>query len=299
MWLDVHHKSMDRLAIIFNPRSGTGKAPLLADALVDRFRRDGVETTAQSVLEPLVDPVETVIVIGGDGTARSVAESVRHWPVTPKLLFLPRGTANLLDIHFHLDWPHAGVVDAVIDALRVSRTIDLDLALANGQAMLLMCSVGFDAGVVHDLAAGRTGPITKLHYVRPTVRRFLDFKTPPLTVEIDGRTVWREQPATVLVANVREYGTGFPLAPHAKSNDGLLDVTILPTRNRLDLLKFSAAGILRRLHRAGAKFHRGKHVHVTGDAPVQVDGDAFGHLPVTVELPGRTQPFIVRPRETH
>jgi diacylglycerol kinase family enzyme len=81
----------------------------------------------------------------------------------------------------------------------------------------------------------------------------------------------------VFIANAAEYGIGFPILPQARSDDGALDICVLPCRDRrdfLDLLLVAAAG--EHLDVEGAVTLKGVHIHVEADqpVPVQVDGDA-------------------------
>ena len=83
----------------------------------------------------------------------------------------------------------------------------------------------------------RTGPINIASYVMPAMLTLRDYHFPKITVTVDGAVVTRDRPAIAFVGNVREYGTGFPILIDAKSDDGLLDICVLPCRNYGDLAK--------------------------------------------------------------
>jgi diacylglycerol kinase family enzyme len=98
------------------------------------------------------------------------------------------------------------------------------------------------------------------------------------------------------VGNVSEYGTGFPILPHARSDDGLLDVCVLPCRSRADAISLvlrAAAG--EHLSMPGVVYAKGTNVQIESDVriPVQIDGEASGNTPVEIELLPVKLPFIV------
>ena len=82
--------------------------------------------------------------------------------------------------------------------------------------------------IVHELDRTRSGPIDLTSYAMPAALAFQSYSYTPISVEIDGRFAFGPKPALVFIGNVPEYGTGFPVLPLARSDDGVLDVCILP-----------------------------------------------------------------------
>ena len=175
----------------------------------------------------------------------------------------------------------------VLSALRRGQTTPLDLAQANGRLFLLMAGVGFDAHVVHALDQRRSGPIGLTSYALPAASAVAGYGFPPVRVEVDGRWLFGPRPGIVMVANVPHYGTGFPIVPAARPDDGLLDVVCLPASSRPELAKlFALAAVGGHLSAPGVARAAGRSVRVTADAPVpvQVDGDPGGTLPLQIEM---------------
>jgi diacylglycerol kinase family enzyme len=282
---------MALVGLIFNPLSGRGGAEAMSERIVDVLERRGFEVlTGVPGDLPEMRP-DHLIVVGGDGTVRWVLEDAhRRWcGAVPDMLVIARGTANLLSHHLGRVTHLAGIPEL----LQSGHRRDIDVADVNGQLMLLMCGIGFDGAVVHEVVARRKGPITKLSYVMPALRTLLRPPTLEITVHADDRNVFGPAPASVIVANVREYGAGFPLAPDARSDDQLLDVTILPGATRAASVGFTLAAAARRLGRSRAIRLRASRVKVAGVAPVQVDGEAMGNLPVEIGLRPWRARFIV------
>jgi diacylglycerol kinase family enzyme len=142
----------------------------------------------------------------------------------------------------------------------------------------------------------RTGPIDFVSYAFPTLLTLRDYRFPPLTVSVDGARIFSSAPAIAIVANVPEYGMGFPFLPEARPDDRLLDVCVMPCHNRKTLLEiamFAAAGEHHQMD--GVVMASGTRIDITSSQamPVQLDGDAFGHTPLHIELLDRTVGFIV------
>jgi diacylglycerol kinase (ATP) len=323
----------EQIAIFANPIAGRGRGRLIADKLRDRLSRLGYDVhpffeRADSADLAALDPqnIRTVIAIGGDGTLRTVAarfapasprvedqrpssdqqneptnlnpepQTPNPHPSMPPLLIIPMGTANLMGQHLDIQYDEADFEKRVIRAVRRGRIVHLDAAQANGRLFLLMAGVGMDAEIVHELDRQREGPINLGSYFLPAAMALGGYQYPPITVDVDDRRLVHNRPAMVFVGNIKEYGTGFPLLPHARPDDGLLDVCILPCRSRNDVLScFLHAAAGEHLQWSGAIYTRGRNVRVESpaDVPVQVDGEPAGHTPVEIGLLPFRIPFIV------
>lgn len=297
--------SRPSLILFANPIAGRGRATRIADALRERLKRQ-YQIFHFSLPAVMVDPSkmrvagkpDAVICVGGDGTLQGVGEvTLREWPTQPPpILLIPLGTANLIARHLKLPWSQPKDVEQVADALAARRLAKIDECRCNGRLFLAVAGVGFDAHVVHLLHRHRSGPITKGSYVLPTAFTLRDYRFPKLRVEIDGREVFPDAPALVYVGNVREYGTGVPMLPRARGDDGWLDVCVLPcatTRQALGWMMSAATD--EHVGGEGAVYLRGKRVRIDApkSAPIQLDGEAAGHTPADIQLLDRQLRFIV------
>jgi len=185
--------------------------------------------------------------------------------------------------------------DRAVRALDRAEIHKLDLGVANGRLFLLMAGVGFDAHVVHVLDERRSGPIGLLSYVLPAASAVARYGFPPIRVEADGKRVFGPKPGVVMVANLPQYGTGFPLVPGALGDDRKLDVLCLPCSSRVRLGElFALAADRRHLTVTGAVTATGSRVDIMSEAPVpvQIDGDPGGTLPLQVSLHESQLPLI-------
>lgn len=220
--------------------------------------------------EPHLGEADALVVVGGDGAVRLAAGPAARRE-TP-LYFVPSGTENLFAREFGTDHCLAKLVTA----FERFETTDIDLATANGAIFVLMASIGYDAEVVHDLAARRGRSISHLTYLRPMIRQLLRWSPTALTIHVDGTQIVADEPGFVVVGNSRQYATHLNPAWRADMTDGELDVVFHPMSGVLSLLQTLA------VHAAGrqskiesAVYERGRSVRISCARPVhyQLDGD--------------------------
>lgn len=289
---------MSRVSIVFNPNSGRGRSPLIAADIARLLEAQGITSTRLTIAQYLAKPTsadcECVCALGGDGTVRAFVEAFarEHAERSPPIAVVALGTANLISKHLELPWSAQGGLETLVRAIQNGHTRSMDIPTANGKPFLIMCSTGFDAQVVHELAAHRSGPITKLDYLPALARSWMGFGSNPVEVWADGKAIFGPEPALVVVANAPEYGTGFTLNPNATSNDGLLDLTIFSMQERRHVLSTAWAAVTGTVGKAAALMTTARSIEIRGNCPAQVDGEAFGNTPIRIELLPFRQRFI-------
>ncbi len=295
--------SLDRVWIFANPIAGKGQGQIIARQLEERLWDDGLnpcvffQKATEISPEDLAVAPRAAIIIGGDGTLRTVADRLLAHGVPPPLLPIGLGTANLMVRHLGLHWEDQSFAEDVSKAINKMHVRQLDAGRANGKLFLLMVGVGFDAHVVHELDRLRSGPIGWLNYLQPAALALQGYAFSPLRVELDGREVWPSAPGLAFVGNIKEYGTGFPVLPLARPDDELLDLCVLPCRSPGELIQLFLQVIAgEHLNISGAVYLKGKNVRIesTQPVPVQIDGDPGGQTPVDINLLPFRLPFIVR-----
>ncbi len=266
--------------IFFNPVSGGGRAERAAGRLAASLRAVGHTTdlaasrreSGSDWLAQRLGDASLLVVVGGDGTVRAAAGAAIRTR-TP-LYHVPFGTANLFAREFDMD-RHARTLHRAIDCFRVRW---VDTAEADGEGFVLMASVGYDAEVVHDLAAQRGRSISYLSYAGPLLRQLRRWQPAMIGLTVDGRPLGVPPTrGTVVVANARGYAFGLDPARHADMADGLLDVVYFPTASRWQLLSWIVKLRLgRHLADPSMVVGRGATVLIKCDRPqrLQLDGDA-------------------------
>jgi YegS/Rv2252/BmrU family lipid kinase len=286
--------------LFVNPIAGKGKARITARNLARELRLAGLkvslitESPEFAALEEV--KCDAAVVIGGDGSLRTVAAAYRdQLGMIPPLLPVPMGTANLMGKHLGVDF-REDLPRRVLASLLRGEVRRLDAGLANRKLFLLFAGVGIDAKIVHDLDGLRKGPINYASYLLPAARTLAGYQYPSVAVQVDGVEVFPMSPAVAFVGNISEYGTGFAMVPDAKSDDGLLDICVIPVSSPMGAIQqFLLAAAGEHVLSEGAVYMRGKEIRIESPEkiPLQLDGDPAGETPVDIRLLPLRVPFIV------
>ncbi len=227
---------------------------------------------------------EVVVAVGGDGTSNEVLNGLmaawKHGYSKCAMGIIgvgrgndfayaygiPRGVEEGIQVILHND-PHPMDVGQVIGG-------DFPQGRYFGNGV----GIGFDAVVGFEAAR-----LTHLHglmnYLVAALRTiFLFFNAPLVQIEYDDKTI--TQPALMVsIMNGRRMGGGFMMAPHANTDDGLLDICIAGQLSRLGIL-----GMIPRFMQGTQATHgqiktaRAASVHVTaikGVLPTHADGETI------------------------
>jgi diacylglycerol kinase (ATP) len=302
--------AMERLLLFVNPIAGHGRGDRTSALLRDSLSRAGYAVSVVGARDESIDwaGARAAVVIGGDGTLRQVvSRAVSDCPSLwhdgmqrvncPPMLIAGGGTANLMARHLGVEWTPDDP-GPIVAALRCKRVRWCDAAVINRSLFLLMTGVGFDAHVVHEVSRLRDGPIGKSIYAVAIFNALQSCRFQPIEVAVDFRRVFGPLPALAFVGNVAEYGAGFPMLPEARSDDGLLDVCVIPCDSPARLAELALLGPTGdHVSAEGVVYLKGRHVRIDAPTPVpmQVDGDAAGFTPAEISLLPARVPFIVPP----
>jgi diacylglycerol kinase family enzyme len=284
-----------RVAILANPRAGSGKSRRIVDELVASlslrelapslcWQREEFDALLDS---PARAETRCVVAAGGDGTLLEVVNRAAGIPAT----VLPLGNENLVARYCQIERSGRKLAE-VIAAGRLKR---FDLARANGRLFCLMAGAGFDAEVVHRVHQRRRGHINKLTYAVPLLQALQAYPYPLVDVEIVDNGE-RLRGAMVFVFNLPRYAMGLPIAAEGSADDGLLDVCVFERPGALAMLRYLGAVTLRR-HQSLPDFHHrlARRVRISASRPVplQTDGDPAGCLPATIEVAPQALELVV------
>jgi len=210
---------------IVNPRSGGAglvlarvhefASQLQADVSLTTHRHHATELATRALLEGC----RLIVAVGGDGTLNEVASSLVDTPATFGLI--PCGSGNGLgrNLGIHGDLEHA------LETLRSGRNRLIDTGLADGHPFFTVAGLGFEAE-----ASARFNQLTDRGlpgYVATCAKLWRRHVPEDYWIECDDHRV----PArgfTVAVANSDQYGNNARIAPGARIDDGLLDLTVVP-----------------------------------------------------------------------
>lgn len=170
---------------------------------------------------------QRILVAGGDGTIKEVAEALESHDVI--LGILPAGSANGLSVD--LDLP-----DALEENLKIAfhnNYMEMDMICINGKKSLHLSDLGLNAQLVKNYENSSTRGM--LGYALQAITT-LSEQEEPFTATIMANNQTTECVARMIViANSQKYGTGVTINPSGKMNDGKFEIVIL---KNLDLLVF-------------------------------------------------------------
>jgi diacylglycerol kinase (ATP) len=230
-----------RIAIIWNPTKTdlntleSGLAEALGDTSAPdvRWWSTTEADPGQGVArEALAAGADLIIVAGGDGTVRAVAEHLAEVSAAAELGIVPLGTGNLLARNF--DVPINDLPAAFTQALEGdSRPVDVgwvDIDLEGGterHAFVVMVGFGIDAQMLSETDDDLKDKAGWLAYVESLGRALAASDIVPFHITTDERPPREEEGHTLLIANCGTLQGGLTLLPDADPSDGELDYLVL------------------------------------------------------------------------
>lgn len=180
------------------------------------------EEGATASMGAALDGADLVVAVGGDGTVRGCAEGLAGTGIP--LGIIPYGTANLLAKSIGVPASPRAALTALLgpDGLGTDRRIDL--AVADEMPFTAMAGLGLDAAVVAGTRLKR-----QLGWLAYAISGAAHLALPPttFTIRLDGGPPIEHAARSVVVGNSGMLPGGFSLLPHARLDDGLLDVGVL------------------------------------------------------------------------
>jgi YegS/Rv2252/BmrU family lipid kinase len=277
-----------RLALFANPAAAGGRALAALPAVETELTHLGIPHRvvdtgsvdhAREEARRAAEAGETVVAVGGDGLVGCLAGAVRGG--AGPLAIVPSGRGN--DFARVLKIPSEPREAARVAVDGKERIIDL--GLANGRPFVGIASLGFDSD------ANRIANEAKLIkgnlvYLYAALRALVGWKHARFRVTVDGHE--RDVVGySVAIGNSKAYGGGMYVFPHAKLDDGLLDIVTVAEHGKLRWLA-AVPKVFKGTHVDSpyGKFETGKVVQVVADRPftVYADGDPIAELPLEVTV---------------
>lgn len=289
-----------RVVVIFNPIAGRRGRPKL-EAALRVLRRLGVEAVLRETSGPgdaegfaraaNAQLFDALAVAGGDGTINEAVNGLEDSRL-PIAVF-PVGSENVLARVMGLSRDPARFAE--IAARGPARTISVGEATFEGRSaarrFVLMTGAGFDAEVVEALDLALKRKANKLAFARSILLRLRRYRPAEYGIAVEGEGGSAHyRAASAIAAKAHLYAGPYVLAPAARLSERSFQLVLFKRAGRWAALRYMA-GL------AGGFLHRLPDVEIatvtsarfTGPpgAPVQIDGDAWGRLPVTVRIAER------------
>ena len=299
--------SAQRAALVYNPvKVASSDALRSAVALVSHeagwlppliFETTIEDPGQEATRRALREGVSAVLVAGGDGTVRAVAEAMNGTGV--RLAIVPSGTGNLLARNLRLPLTDpAEMVRAAIDG----DTVAIDLGIARlrrpdgaveDHAFVVMAGIGLDAAMIANTNAKLKKQVGWVAYVDGAARSLPGAEPFRVVYQLDGGRLHAAKVQSVLFANCGALPAGIELIPGASVADGQLDIAIIQPSGPFgwlgvfrkvwwdnSVLRRSRLGrrVVERRRDTSVRFLRGEAIETASvdEQPLELDGDEFG-----------------------
>jgi diacylglycerol kinase (ATP) len=299
-----------RARLIINPKSGADRAPALLPIIAERLRplvRDldvsvttGEADIARAAIRASEDGCELLFIAGGDGTVNIAVRAlagVRGALEGMAFGIIPAGTGN----DFAKALGLGEVAETALDLLLDARIIDVDLGVMNDRPFVNVSAGGFVADVSAILTEPLKDATGKLAYVIGGARALLGREPFSAELRVPGGQLTEGALELQMFAacNARSIGGGYPIAPAALIDDGLLDVFLV---KRTATLEFVA--LLQKIA-AGEHPHDDRIIHFRAPAfellfdrlvHVNIDGEVLQADRCAYQVRHRAARFLCGPR---
>ena len=270
---------------------------------LDVVRTQGPGDATQLARQALLDGIELVVGVGGDGTINEVVngffdDSGAPLSQTAELAIMMMGTGGDFRRTFGIGPSWQDCLDVL--ATGRSRTIDVGrLAFTDAQGNSVkryfnnIASFGASGAIVHAVNAARWSKLLggTFAFKWATVVSLMGYRTRKVRIRVDDTFDEILDLTLCAVCNGRYFGGGMCIGPQAELDDGLFDVVLVSDMGTLDFVRHSRmlyAG--EHIGKRGIRVVRGRRViaePVDGSDVVtllDVDGEGPGRLPATFEI---------------
>lgn len=263
---------------VVNPVSGVGKQKKIETLIKENLNQDLFDYTVRytehihhgtDIAREAADQgYDLVVAVGGDGSVNDVAQGLLKSDVTMGIV--PCGSGNGLARGLKIPLRPASAICMLNDM--IEQTID-SILINDSRVSVNAAGVGFDAYIARLMKAAKTRGFAA--YTNLILREYASYKSNDYRLTVDGRTVERKA-WFIAIANGSQFGYNLSVAPKAKLNDGLIDITILD-KIPLDHVIITAPLAFTKLldHSQHAEMFRAKELHLEGNVHkwVNIDGE--------------------------
>lgn len=308
--------------IVVNPHAGSGRTAREWGRIRDCLDRNGISYefrmtdckyhATEMVHDASREGFRRFIAVGGDGTIHEVlggimlyldsllpasgpaddtgAGSPRPYLADFSIAVIPVGSGN--------DWIRCHDIpenlEDIVSLIRAGSFARQDVVRVTTDAgvtyMVNIGGAGFDARVCERVNRCKDkGKRGRMLYIWSLVHNFFTYKPSPMEISLDGKSLFSGDCFSVAVGTGRYSGGGMRQTPEAVTDDGLMDVTVIPP---LPFVKIAAE--IRRLFDGSflkvRELASGRCCRLTvapaGNVAeiVEVDGEIVGKLPATFEV---------------
>ena len=225
------------IIIVVNPVSGAVEKKEIVDSTLLFAKNENLEsilyeTSGKKDIENIknlynIHKPERIIIIGGDGTIRMVAEAIAKEDVI--LGIIPAGSAN----GFALDLDLQLTLEKNLEVAFLHQFMEVDIITINDKISIHLSDLGLNAELIKNYEQGEIHG--KWGYALNTITTLFD-SGEPFTAKVKANNeTFGYVARMIVIANAKKYGTGVVINPNGVMNDGKFELVIL---KNFDLIIF-------------------------------------------------------------
>ncbi|WP_333595043.1 diacylglycerol/lipid kinase family protein [Anaerospora hongkongensis] len=286
--------------LIYNPAAGDSYFKYRLDSFVEHMQkqqcllipfRTGHKNDTLSLLTLTRQyALDGILISGGDGTVHEIINAMLTLGIDLPIGIIPSGTSNDLASFLRLEKD----VEACAALFAGGLTRLVDVGAVNDRYFLNVASAGLLTGVAHTADRTMKNTLGKAAYYLKGIEELPRFRAIRMTICADDVIIDSEV-MLFLVMNGGTVGSFDRIAPHARIDDGKLDLLIvhrcsLPELARILISLLSGAHIN---HKA-VQYLQASRISIESDELVEsdLDGELGPALPLTITaLPQRLRVF--------
>jgi len=233
--------------------------------------------------------ISTIVAWGGDGTMNEIASAIAFTDTV--LALVPSGSGNGLARELRIPFDASAALALAFSG----RERMIDAGQIDGRLFFNVAGIGLDARVAHRFAVGGLEKRGFSRYMAITMRELAAYQPDRLAISTAVSTV-ETSSLLVAIANGREYGNGAVIAPHARLDDGLLDLVVVAARSLVRAcveLPFVFMGAIDRL--GGVRIQQTDSIKIASPYPLvyHLDGEPIAGT-LTISAKARPQALRVK-----
>tara|TARA_B110000263_G_scaffold237193_1_gene237255 strand:- start:67 stop:930 length:864 start_codon:yes stop_codon:yes gene_type:complete len=248
-----------KIRFIINPISGTGKQKGIENYIAKHldnyeiFYTKKAGDACQLSKEAVVDNIDAVIAVGGDGTINECLTGLVD--TNTALGVIPCGSGNGFAYHIGMKRK----IEQAIIQLKDTKIETIDSCTANGAPFVNVSGIGFDAHIANLFAALKVRGL--INYMK-VIFKELSYKPKEYTIRYKG--IERKVTAYMISCfNASQYGNNAIISPMSDIKDGLIDFVIVNSFPRWKIPVFL-------LKVATGKAHLSKYVEIIKCKQMQI-----------------------------
>jgi diacylglycerol kinase (ATP) len=276
---------MRNIIYIINPVSGT-KSKKDLQLIIEKKTREqkiafrvisSVTGGDYSFLRPEISEqkITDVVIAGGDGTVSQVVGSLLDCSVNFGII--PCGSGNGLALTAKIPRQPSGAMDVILHG----KPAAIDGFYVNDHFACMLCGLGFDARVAHDFAEQQKRGLAT--YARLVLKNFFAMNKHRFRIQLQDAVIDADA-YFISIANSNQFGNNFKIAPRASLSDGLLDIIMVTSQNKMSFVwqtlrqlagwnKLKAASLA--IANKGLIYFQTDRLRISNPsrAPLHIDGD--------------------------